>query len=334
MLSTRNIPPFIVSFCADSSKMASRVSTVAKCANPIRLLTTNNLLPPSSSLWFRSKLCSRHEYQKCKHNISLVSSSSCLVNQRRTMAGHSHWQNIRRTKTATDAKFGKEVSRLNGILKQAILDGGPEEKGNKKMTDVIEQMKKAGVPKQNIKSMIDNICNKSMQTAYIEITGPRGAIILVELQTANVKHDEFELRHLLKKTLGKVSQTMMYLSAFEQKGAVSVPVTEDMQVSNMDPYLEIAIEVGAEDVIITKDENNDQIIIKFHCDPKHLPRVTSEVQETHGLNVTNTEVEFTPLRYCVLEHEEDFKAVDTIIQKVENYTGVVRVIDNITVPEE
>ncbi|WAQ95008.1 hypothetical protein MAR_007479 [Mya arenaria] len=141
-------------------------------------------------------------------------------------------------------------------------NGGPEEKGNKKMTDVIEQMKKAGVPKQNIKSMIDNI------------------------------------------------------------------------VSNMDPYLEIAIEVGAEDVIITKDENNDQIIIKFHCDPKHLPRVTSEVQETHGLNVTNTEVEFTPLRYCVLEHEEDFKAVDTIIQKVENYTGVVRVIDNITVPEE
>ena len=39
------------------------------------------------------------------------------------------------------------------------------------------------------------------------------------------------------------------------KGMVIVPVTKDMQTSNMDEYLEIAIETGAEDVILTKDES-------------------------------------------------------------------------------
>lgn len=42
------------------------------------------------------------------------------------------------------------------------------------------------------------------------------------------------------------------------KGVITVPVTKDMQVSNMEEYIEIAIETGAEDVILTKNENAEE----------------------------------------------------------------------------
>lgn len=44
---------------------------------------------------------------------------------------------------------------------------------------------------------------------------------------------------------------------FEQKGVVTVPVTKDMDVKNMDHYIEIAIEAGAEDVILTPNEEEE-----------------------------------------------------------------------------
>ena len=46
--------------------------------------------------------------------------------------------------------------------------------------------------------------------------------------------------------------------AFEEKGIVEVPVTEDMEPVDMDKYLEVAIETGAEDVILSEEDNDDE----------------------------------------------------------------------------
>jgi len=43
---------------------------------------------------------------------------------------------------------------------------------------------------------------------------------------------------------------------FEQKGVITVPVTPDMNVTNMDQYIGIAIEAGAEDVILIPSETD------------------------------------------------------------------------------
>ena len=44
---------------------------------------------------------------------------------------------------------------------------------------------------------------------------------------------------------------------FDEKGVVEVAVTAEMEPVDMDKYLEIAIEVGAEDVILMEEENEE-----------------------------------------------------------------------------
>ena len=46
--------------------------------------------------------------------------------------------------------------------------------------------------------------------------------------------------------------------AFDEKGVIVVPVTKEMEPVNMDKYLEVAIEVGAEDVILSEEDNGDK----------------------------------------------------------------------------
>ena len=46
--------------------------------------------------------------------------------------------------------------------------------------------------------------------------------------------------------------------AFDEKGVIIVPVTKEMEPVNMDKYLEVAIEVGAEDVILSEKDNGDK----------------------------------------------------------------------------
>ena len=50
--------------------------------------------------------------------------------------------------------------------------------------------------------------------------------------------------------------------SFDEKGVIEVPVTGDMEPVNMDKYLEIAIEVGAEDVILIEDPTVDNDSMK------------------------------------------------------------------------
>lgn len=51
---------------------------------------------------------------------------------------------------------------------------------------------------------------------------------------------------------------------FEVKGVVTVPVTKDMNVTNLDHFIEIAIESGAEDVILTPNDvdNSTEYVLK------------------------------------------------------------------------
>jgi hypothetical protein len=50
--------------------------------------------------------------------------------------------------------------------------------------------------------------------------------------------------------------------------------------------------------------------------------------------VSRTQVEFTPLVYSVMDSQEDIEACEKVIEKLKSLPETVRVIDNISVPEE
>ncbi|XP_053374548.1 probable transcriptional regulatory protein TTE1135 [Mercenaria mercenaria] len=268
--------------------------------------------------------------QHNKHYLYLVS--------HRTMAGHSHWANIRHTKGAADAKHAANVQMFVKLMKGAISDGGSNPETNSKLASILERMKSVNIAKADIKRYLENATKKagSSQTFYFEVRGPRGAIFVLEVESENFKLSRDLLNASMKKTNGKVQDIPSFQSFFDMKGIVSVPVTKDMQVSNMDEYLEIAIETGAEDVILTKDENGDgdEYTLKFHCDPQTMKKTAKDIEETYNLEYSTCEVELFPHNWVTIDSKDDIEACTKIADKLQNHPEFVNLFDNISMPDD
>ncbi|KAH3828789.1 probable transcriptional regulatory protein Pmob_0807 [Dreissena polymorpha] len=277
--------------------------------------------------------------EKCKLQWRNTALKSTVKIQVRTMAGHSHWHNIRHAKAAEDKKYQATLTKLQIAMKSAIIEGGEDEKTNKRLADVLESMKRASVPKIQIQKILDNARKKSgpVESHFLEVKGPRNATFVMEVETDNLRKLRDDIRKIVKKHMMTLQDWPSYSQLFEQKGVVTVGVTPELQVDNMDPYIEIALEVGAEDVICIAEEGTDgekNLVLKFHCDPNSVNQIAGEIEDTHGLVVSRTQVEFHPLVYCVMDSPEDIEVCEKVIEKLKSLPETVRVIDNISVPEE
>lgn len=280
---------------------------------------------------FRMDYLSKHQYQCSQHCLLIV--------PQRKMAGHSHWQNIKSTKEAADNKHMLMVQSYVSQMKAAITDNGSNPETNSKLATILERMKNANIPKNDIKRYLENATKKAgtMQTLYYEVRGPAGTIFVMEVETESAKKARDSLNTLIKKTIGKVKDVPSFQSFFDMKGIITVPVTKDMQTSNMDEYLEIAIETGAEDVIMTKDDSGleeYEYVLKFHCDPVSYRKVAKEIEKSYNLEYSSCAVELIPHHYVTIESEDDLKACTQIANKLQSHPDFVSLFDNVSPPED
>lgn len=64
-----------------------------------------------------------------------------------------------------------------------------------------------------------------------------------------------------------------------------------------------------------------------------MSQVAREIKETHDLQVISDEVDIIPLQWASLEAKEDLEACGKIVEKLQAHPDVVKVFDNISVPE-
>lgn len=268
----------------------------------------------------------------------LLMRDSTVHMQCRTMAGHSHWQNIRHTKAAADAKKQSVIEKYQRQMKGVINESGADPEKNTKLRVILDKMRAANIPKADIKRYLDNATKKagSTQLLFVEVRGPQGSVFVVQLDSEHTKKSKDLVSSLMKKTIGKVQPALSFHNLFDMKGVIAVPVTKEMDVSNMDPYLEIAIEAGAEDVILTKDEDGEEedLVLKFHTDPKTVSQVAKEIEESHGLEVSMSQVELFPHSYVTIESKEDIEACQKIAEKLQTHEEFVNLFDNVSIPDE
>ena len=117
---------------------------------------------------------------------------------------------------------------------------------------------------------------------------------------------------------------------FEHKGMVRVPREElsssatKMQYS--DP-LELAIDVGAEDVISNGEEGgSDDECYQLKCEPNHLKAVSDAVKEK-GFSVSSETLEYIPKSYVSLDHQAYDKATK-LVDLLSSHADVMEVYDN------
>ena len=169
------------------------------------------------------------------------------------MSGHSKWANIKNKKAKTDAAKGKIFTKLGRELAVAAK-AGADPSTNSKLADVIAKAKAANMPNDNItrsiKKAAGELGNVNYEVKIYEGYGIGGSAVIVKTLTDNVNRTVGEVRHIFDKYAGNMGTTGSVSYMFENKGVIIVERTLDLDEDTM---MEMALEAGADDVIVEDD---------------------------------------------------------------------------------
>ncbi|XP_012534520.1 translational activator of cytochrome c oxidase 1 [Monomorium pharaonis] len=245
-----------------------------------------------------------------------------LYESNKRFAGHSKWANIKHIKEENDHKRMILFHQLKMQMKIAIEEGGSTKPTqNSKLSQIIEQARKANMPVASINSFLEKMESRKnkTQTGILEVRGPNGYIMLVGYMTDNHKLFKMELNSKLKKTKGKATDTAA-IKIFTHTSSIIVEKKD-----NLEQAMEDAINIGAEDVEEFKE--NDTEYFQFKCDPQLLNKVKHLLEERQYC-VLSAEDDYIPQTLIEL-NDLDLEAVSHIREKVLSLEDVTRIYDNL-----
>jgi YebC/PmpR family DNA-binding regulatory protein len=168
------------------------------------------------------------------------------------VAGHSKWANIQHRKGRQDEKRGKIWTRIIREITVAARAGGGDLGANPRLRLAVERAKAANLPADRVKYNIDKATGNAEGVNYEEIRyegyGIGGAAIIVDTMTDNHVRTVAEVRHAFSKHGGNMGTNGSVAFQFKNVGQlIFAPGT------NEDAVMEVALEAGAEDVIVDDD---------------------------------------------------------------------------------
>ena len=168
------------------------------------------------------------------------------------MAGHSKWSNIKHRKAGQDAKRGKVFTKIIRELTIAARDGGGLVEDNPSLRTVVDKAKAAQMPKDTIERAIargaGGLEGGDLSSLTYEGYGPGGIAFLVETVTDNKNRTVAEVRHAFTKAGGNLGTDGSVAYMFDKVGLFHFAPGADEEA-----LMEVAIEVGAEDVETAED---------------------------------------------------------------------------------
>jgi YebC/PmpR family DNA-binding regulatory protein len=203
------------------------------------------------------------------------------------MAGHSKWAQIKHKKAATDAKRGKQFTKLARAITVAAREGGGDPDGNASLATAVQKARDYSMPKDNIQRAIDRGTGAGgaegeIERAVYEGYGPGGAAIMVEALTDNRNRTGAEVRHAFDKHGGSLGEPGSVSWIFENRGVILV----DADRYGEDDLIP-AIDAGADDV------GRDGDLLKVVCAAGSLAAVRGAL-EGAGVAIESAELSMEP----------------------------------------
>jgi YebC/PmpR family DNA-binding regulatory protein len=167
------------------------------------------------------------------------------------MSGHSKWKQIKHKKALADQGRGKLFSRLAKTITVAAREN-PDPKFNPTLRSAVEQAKRQKMPQVNIERAISRANEAGEQEELLlEIYGPEGAGILVEVITDSRNRSVAEIKSVLKDCGVKIAEPGSLAWAFEK--------TEDGYAARFtNPVSDMAKEATAR--LISRLEERDDVV--------------------------------------------------------------------------
>lgn len=195
-------------------------------------------------------------------------------------ANHSKWQNIRHDKAKNDAKKSKEAHTLATRITSSVKLGGIN--GNSQLTMLLEKARTMSILKKIIDMAVKRgtgelSSGEQTYDVFYEFVGPGGIAMIVEASTDNKTRCVSYVKHALSKINASLS-ACQYM--FQKKGEIIFePISGTEEI---DDVLEVAIDVGAEDVdeyVDSEQEYNGKRAFRVLTGPNDLHAVSNSLAE-------------------------------------------------------
>lgn len=174
------------------------------------------------------------------------------------MAGHSKWANIKRHKAKVDAVKGKLYTKLIRELTVAAKIGGGDANSNPRLRAALDKAQSANMTKDVIERAIKRgaggMEGENVEEVRYEGYGPGGIAVMVDCMTNNRNRTVGEVRHAFSKHGGNLGTDGSVAYLFKKQGIMTfAPGT------NEEKLMDLALELGAEDIITNDDHSIDVI---------------------------------------------------------------------------
>ena len=250
-----------------------------------------------------------------------MASRIILVN---TMAGHSKWAQIKRSKAVKDQKKGKIFAQMAREIMVAAKLGGGDPAGNFRLQTAIDRAKAASLPSDNIQRAIDKGCSKSgagddLESLNYEGYGAGGVAVFIETMTDNRNRTAGDIRSYFSKYDGNLGSDGCVAWIFEQRGLIQVAVEKNKQ----DAVVDVAIDAGAMDV----QWNDDTNVLDITTEPTDLNQVCEGLKQG-AIEITSAEILRIPQNTVEVTQLEHAKPLFKLLDALENHDDVQMVYAN------
>ncbi|WDV47525.1 YebC/PmpR family DNA-binding transcriptional regulator [Clostridiaceae bacterium M8S5] len=238
------------------------------------------------------------------------------------MAGHSKWANIKHRKGRQDALKGKVFTKIARMIFVAVREGGADPEYNFSLKSAIDKAKAVNMPNDNIDRAIKKGLGSSDGESYEEIVyegyGPAGTAVMVKCLTDNKNRTASDVRHCFSKNGGNLGANGCVSFMFDRKGILIIDKTENLDEETV---MMSALEAGAEDFEAEDD------CFEITCLPEDFKNV-KETLENENYTFSTSEVAMLPQNTTKLENEDDIKAMNKLIDMLEDNDDVQEVYHN------
>jgi YebC/PmpR family DNA-binding regulatory protein len=242
------------------------------------------------------------------------------------MSGHSKWSTIKRKKGAEDAKRGKIFTKIGRELAVAAREGGADPTTNFKLRLVIEKAKQANMPKDNIERSIRRGAGLEKGAALEQVVyegyGPGGTALMVRALTDNRNRAVADIRRAFSRHGGNLGENGCVAWMFEQKGYITIPLNGH----DPDELFDVAVEAGAEDVVIGEDT------VEIFADVHDFQAVQESLSGA-SIEMDAAELALIPTTKMDLEPDKGIKVMG-LVDSLEELDDVEKVYTNLTITDE
>jgi YebC/PmpR family DNA-binding regulatory protein len=242
------------------------------------------------------------------------------------MAGHNKWSKVKHIKARVDAIKGRVFSKCAHEIALAARGGG-DPAMNSRLRTAIDNAKAVSMPKENIDRAIKKgtgeLGGDAIQEVVYEGYGPSGIAFIVEIATDNLNRSAADIRSIFSKNSGSIATQGSVSYQFDRKGEIrfSANLAEEAQI------MELAIEAGADDVVIDEDEF---IILTA---PNELGTVSNQLRAA-GLNLQSEKLVSVAQNLQVVTDPEIAKQILKLHEQLDEYVDTLNVFTNFEISDE